>query len=189
LKGYLETAETSTVLLCNNLERIAHLIDAFRQVAVNGQMLEKQVFRLKDCLDEVIRSLGDRLPAERVAIEIECEPNLEIESLPDDWVSIFANLIGNSLKHGFRDRERGLITIQMSRDTKKLRVDYRDDGAGLTPDVLNRIFDPFFTTDLQHGMGLGMHLVYNLISHRLGGTIHCDSQPGEGVHFHIEVPV
>lgn len=189
LKNYFTNAETSTVLLRNNLERIGHLIDAFRQVAVDGKSLQKRVFRLYDCLNEVILSLGDRLPAERVTVQIQCDPQLEIESFPDDWVSIFANLLGNSLKHGFKNRQRGVITIQINQDSKKLRVDYSDDGRGLTSEDLSRIFDPFFTTDFQQGMGLGMHLVYNLISHRLGGSIQCDSQPDQGVHFHIEIPL
>lgn len=188
LQHYLESAGASTRLLQQNLERIGHLIDAFRQVAVDGKPLAKRIFRLRDCLDEVIRSLGDRLPAERISVRIDCDPALEIDSLPGDWASIFINLIGNSLKHGFRGRERGAIDIRITRDSQRLRIDYHDDGVGLAPEVQARIFDPFFTTDLQQGMGLGMHLVYNLITHRLGGRIQCDSAPGQGAHFHIEIP-
>ena len=62
------------------------------------------------------------------------------------------------------------------------------DGVGMPAEVLARIFDPFFTTDLQHGMGLGMHLVYNLITHRLGGSISCVSTTGNGLRVYIEVP-
>jgi signal transduction histidine kinase len=189
LQQYLQTAGSSTGLILDNLERIGHLIDAFRQVAVNGKSgTEEQIFKLNECVSEVIRSLGDRLSPERIAINIQCDPELEIESLRGDWASIFINLIGNSLKHGFRGRERGIIDIRIAKDAKELRVDYRDDGVGLAPEALARIFDPFYTTDLQHGMGLGMHLVYNLITHRMHGSIQCESQPGQGVKFHIEIP-
>lgn len=188
LAHYLDTSRTSTGLIHQNLERIGHLTDAFRQVAVEGKSLEKHAIRLRECLDEVIRSLGDRLPAERIAVQIECPAELEIDSVAGDWASIFINLISNTLKHGFKGRERGVIDIRMARDTQKLRLDYRDDGVGLSPEALARIFDPFFTTDLQHGMGLGMHLVYNLITHRMGGNIQCESRLGCGVHFHIELP-
>ncbi len=68
-------------------------------------------------------------------------------------------------------------------------MDYADDGAGMSAEVRERVFDPFFSTDLQHGMGLGMHLIFNLINHRLGGTITCASEPGKGSHFRIEVPL
>jgi signal transduction histidine kinase len=71
----------------------------------------------------------------------------------------------------------------------RLVVDYRDDGKGMAPETSARVFDPFYTTDLQQGMGLGMHLTYNLVTHRMGGHIQCESVPGNGVHFRIEVPL
>ena len=74
-------------------------------------------------------------------------------------------------------------------DDGRLRVTYRDDGAGMEPATCARVFDPFFTTDMQHGMGLGMHLVYNLVTHRLGGMIACESSPGAGACFRIDVPL
>jgi len=189
LEHYLESAGASSRLILDNLERIGHLIDTFRHVAVDGDATAaKQTFGLKDCIDEVIRSLGDRLPAERITIDIQCDPTLKIKSLRGDWATIFINLIGNSVKHGFKGREHGMINITVVSDAKKLQLEYRDDGVGLAPESLARIFDPFFSSDLQHGMGLGMYLVYNLITHRMGGDIQCESDLGQGVHFHIEVP-
>jgi len=189
LERYLESAESSSRLILDNLARIGHLIDTFRHVAVDGDaIVAKQTFGLKDCIDEVIRSLGDRLPAERITIDIQCDPILTIKSLRGDWATIFINLIDNSVRHGFRGREHGMINITVVSDAKKLQLEYRDDGVGLAPESLARIFDPFFSSDLQHGMGLGMYLVYNLISHRMGGDIQCESVLGQGVHFYIEVP-
>jgi len=68
-------------------------------------------------------------------------------------------------------------------------TEYSDNGVGLSKESMTRIFSPFFTTDLQNGTGLGMYLVYNLVIHRLGGSIDYFSQPGLGVQFHIETPV
>ena len=124
-------------------------------------------------------------------MQVNCADDLEIQSVVGDWASIFTNLIGDSLKHGFKGRERGVIDIRMACDTQRQRLlfDYRDDGVGLAPDTLARIFDPFYTTDLQHGMGLGMNLVFNLVTHRMGGIIQCQSTAGTGVHFRIEIPL
>lgn len=185
---YLARAQEEAALICVNLERIGKLVDSFRQVAVGGKPLKRQLFRLKDCLDEVIRSMGNLLAGERITLKIACDPLLQIEILPGDWADIFRNLIDNSIKHGFKDREHGVIDISISSTTQYLHIEYMDDGIGLTPEVQIRIFDPFFTTDMQHGMGLGMHLIYNLITHRMGGTIHCTSQPGQGVCYRIKVP-
>ncbi len=59
-------------------------------------------------------------------------------------------------------------------------MDYGDDGAGMTAEVQQRVFDPFFSTDLQHGMGLGMHLIFNLINLGIRGIITCASETGQG---------
>ena len=189
LTQFLDMAGTSTDLIRQNLERIGRLIARFRQVAVQGQSSGTSTLHLRACLDDVIRSLGDQLPADRITVHIDCAAELEIESDADDWANIFINLIGNSLQHGFKAQGRGGIDIRVARDAGKLLIDYRDDGAGMGPEALARVFDPFFTTDLQNGMGLGMHLVYNLITHRMGGSIRCESQPGGGVHFRIEIPL
>ena len=189
LENYLKCAESGTNLILHNMERIGQLVDAFRHIAVDDKTTSgKKIFRPRNCLDDAILSFGDHLIPERIILNVQCDSELEIESLPGDWASIFVNLLGNSLKHGFKGREHGIIDIKMTKDTKWFRVDYRDDGVGLAPETLARVFDPFFTTDLQHGMGLGMHLVYNLITHRMGGSIQCESQPSQGVHFHIEIP-
>jgi signal transduction histidine kinase len=68
-------------------------------------------------------------------------------------------------------------------------IKYGDDGNGLSAEASSRVFDPFFTTDMQGGMGLGMHLVYNLITQRMGGSISVDPQVCSGACFLIEVPI
>ena len=186
---YLESAATGTGLVRQNLERIGHLIDSFREIAVEGKAPQKQPVHLRNCIDDVMRSLGDRLPKDRVVVNIDCAPDLVINSFAGDWASVFINLITNSLSHGFKGRAQGRIDLHIKPDGHWLRVEYHDDGIGLTQEAKARIFDPFYTTDLQHGTGLGMHLVYNLINHRLGGRIQCESTPGNGVSFHIEIPL
>ena len=61
-------------------------------------------------------------------------------------------------------------------------IDYRDNGKGMDEAARARIFDPFFTTRRgQGGSGLGMHIVYNLVTQVLGGSIVVDSAPGNGI--------
>lgn len=186
---YFEVVETSTSLVCRNLERIGQLVASFREMAVLNKPQAKVRFRLKACIDNVILSFGERLPRDRILVRVECDPDLEIDSLPGDWTSILTNLIDNSLKHGFRERGQGNIQIHVKSDGRQLQLDYGDDGTGMATEVRERVFDPFYTTDLQRGMGLGMHLVFNLVTQCLDGSISCDSTPGGGAHFMIEVPL
>lgn len=105
-----------------------------------------------------------------------------------DLESVFTNLIANSLQHGFKGRTCGCIQITVQQRDGYLQMRYADDGNGLSDEAKRRVFDPFFTTDMQSGMGLGMHLVYNLITQRMGGSISVDPQADSGACFLIEVP-
>jgi signal transduction histidine kinase len=188
LQTYLSDAQSQNGLILSNLQRVGTLIDAFRQVAVNGLPQTTSPVRLSRCIKDVIASLGDRINGQQFQVRIDCDEMLAIESYPGDWASIFTNLIANSLQHGFKGQEKGQVDISVIQDSKKLLITYADDGVGLTPEGRKRIFDPFFTTDLQNGMGLGMHLVYNLVTQRMGGTITCPEPIANGAIFQIEVP-
>ena len=68
-------------------------------------------------------------------------------------------------------------------------LEVHDNGRGMDIETLPKIFDPFFTTKRQEGgSGLGMHLVYNLVTQLLKGSIECRSARGQGVEFLIAMP-
>ena len=95
----------------------------------------------------------------------------------------------NSLVHGFEDVEAGAITIDVSKNDGWVCLKYTDNGKGIPQEYINKVFDPFFTTKRgSGGSGLGLHIVFNLVTQTLGGRIECFSKPGEGVAFEIDCP-
>ena len=96
----------------------------------------------------------------------------------------------NSLKHGFHDLQEGIINICITPNDREVTVIYSDSGNGIAPENLQKIFDPFLTTKRgQGGSGLGMHIVYNLVTQTLGGTIICSSEIDKGAQFQLELPI
>jgi len=97
----------------------------------------------------------------------------------------------NSVIHGFENIEKGEIDIIAELATpEKFKLVYRDNGKGIPDDIRKRIFDPFVTTKRgQGGSGLGMHLVYNLVTQALNGSITLTSEEGQGVEFVIIFPI
>ena len=92
----------------------------------------------------------------------------------------------SSLMHGFVEGDAATIRIDVTLENRIVQVDYRDDGRGMDDAVRARIFEPFFTTRRgQGGSGLGMHIVYSLVSQVLHGHIDCESAPGQGTRFVI----
>ena len=71
-----------------------------------------------------------------------------------------------------------------------LHLSFADDGAGMPASSVARVFEPFFTTRRgQGGSGLGLYICYNLVTTRLGGTIHCTSAANAGCRFDIHFPI
>ncbi|MBT7942991.1 MAG: HAMP domain-containing histidine kinase, partial [Alphaproteobacteria bacterium] len=96
------------------------------------------------------------------------------------------NLVMNSLIHAYDDGDEGSIRISALDNGDHITLKYFDDGKGMDTESLKKIFDPFFTTKRgSGGSGLGMNILYNLVTQTLGGTVVCDSQPGEGTTFTI----
>ena len=70
-----------------------------------------------------------------------------------------------------------------------VRLEFRDDGPGVPPELLNRLFEPFFTTkEVGKGTGLGLSLSHGIIE-RHGGKFSVKSNLGEGASFAIELPL
>ncbi|MCJ8301031.1 MAG: ATP-binding protein, partial [Pseudomonadales bacterium] len=103
---------------------------------------------------------------------------------------ILKQLLLNSIVHAFEDNRPGNIHIDVSIDESSVLIHYYDDGVGLSAEHLKTLFDPFFTTKRNAGgTGLGTHVVYNLVTQALGGSIQASSESGEGLAFDIRFPL
>jgi len=71
----------------------------------------------------------------------------------------------------------------------RLHIEVADNGLGMSAEVSGHIFQPFFTTRrARGGTGLGLYICYDIVTQRLGGTIVCESAPGQGSRFRIDLP-
>ncbi|MFZ5568922.1 MAG: PAS domain S-box protein [Thermodesulfobacteriota bacterium] len=190
MKKYARIALEASTLILTNLQRAAELLNSFKQVAVDQSGGEKRRINLKGYLMEVLNSLRPKYKRSGHSIQVDCPEDLEINTHPGAFSQIITNLVMNSLVHAFEEDRKGEIRITVSRNTDTLLFHYRDDGKGMKPQVLEKIFEPFFTTKRgQGGSGLGMHVVYNLVTQKLNGRIECSSQPGKGAEFLITLPL
>lgn len=188
LEKYLDTAEQSSRMLLKNLNRAAELIQSFKQVAVDQSSEEKRIFTLKAYLEEILISLRPTLKRTQHAIEINGDDSLRLDSYPGAFSQIVTNLVMNSLMHAYKPDEWGRLTFDFKQEKGRIIFEYADNGHGIPKENLSKIFDPFFTTKRgQGGSGLGLHIIYNLVTQKLGGTIRCESEVDKGTKFIIEV--
>lgn len=190
LNHFVDRVEEGATLLCTNLTRAADLVQGFKQVAVDRVSDESRSVVLATWLDDLLASLRPMLRKGGHTVERACPEDLVIDTNPGVLAQIVTNLIANAVVHGFRAGEPGRIAVDVSeRDGGLVRMEVRDTGQGIPPEHLDRIFDPFFTTARSAGStGLGMHIVHNLVTAKLGGRIALTSELGQGTVVQVEFP-
>ncbi|MGH9011487.1 MAG: ATP-binding protein, partial [Acidimicrobiia bacterium] len=189
LDHFIEGVEDAGRLILTNLERSNELVQSFKQVAVDQSSEACRPFSVREYLEDIIRSLRPSLKRAPHVIDIDCDPGLSITTYPGALAQVVTNLVMNSVVHGYDDGVSGRIRLVATGQDGGIRLRYSDDGRGIPDDVRQHIFDPFFTTRrTQGGSGLGLHIVYNLVTQRLGGTIAFASTAGKGTEFTIDIP-
>ncbi len=190
IRSFLDDAARSARLLLSNANRAARLVQSFKQVAVDQASDERRHFDLRHYIEETLLSLQPRLGATRVAVHVECPPGIEMDSYPGPLAQVLTNLVLNALQHAFEPGMPGNVWIAVELDADdEVVLRFEDDGRGIPPALHHAIFDPFFTTRRgSGGSGLGLHLVYSIVTLRLNGSIQVTSRDNGGTVFVLRLP-
>lgn len=191
--SYSQTAEQSSALILSNAMRAADLIQSFKRVAVDQTSEARRDFELGKYLQETVTSIAPALKHSQIAINIICPEKIELEGYPGAISQIITNLVNNAALHAFPDipsppaGKHVNIVAERYFDTVTLHVS--DNGIGIEESSIKKIFDPFYTTKRANGgSGLGLNIVFNLITQTLGGHIHVKSTVGKGTSFIMTFP-
>lgn len=187
---YLKSSSDLVKIINSNLNRTADIVKNFKQVAVDQTSEQKRIFKVKEYIRGVLISIESLLKNKNIKIEVQGDESLEVVSYPGFFAQIITNLISNSAIHGFKDLNEGNIFISIKKENSFLSFEYKDNGVGISKDNLNRIYDPFFSTNKENGgSGLGLNIVYNIVTMNLGGSIDCSSKLNEGTQFKVKIPI
>lgn len=189
-ENYIEKTANICELLNGSLRSSAALINSFKQLAVEQSNTDWREINLCEYINEITTSLRATLTQHRVTMENLCDVNLIIYTSPGVLYQIFNTLIANSITHAF-EHQPGKITIATRQNNNSITIEFQDYGKGISQADLPLIFEPFFTTRKgnRDNSGLGLSIIYNLISRTLQGHIKAESTVGKGTVFYIELPV
>jgi signal transduction histidine kinase len=190
LEEFVRTSQDAAQQLVGNLHRAGDLIQSFKQVAVDRSHAERRQFSLREATEQIIASLRPVLKRSPITLTTDMPEGLVIDGYPGSYGQILTNLFLNAANHAFADGRAGAIKISARpRGADHVEIIFSDNGAGMTPEVQRKAFDPFFTTRRNEGgTGLGLHIVYNLVTQQLGGRMMLESRPGQGTTFRIIMP-
>ncbi|MEA1891523.1 MAG: PAS domain-containing sensor histidine kinase [Campylobacterota bacterium] len=187
---YMQDADKLAEVTYENLKRAAELVKSFKQISIDQTSEHSRDFNLKKYIEGVLLSLHNRIKQTQIQVEVNCPSELNINSYPGAFSQIFTNLIMNSLIHAYDIGEKGLISLNFELKDSNLLFTYKDDGKGIGQENLKHIFDPFFTTNRAHGgSGLGLNIIYNIITVQLKGSVMCQSEEEQGLTFTINIPL
>lgn len=190
LEAFLDDGAQTADILASNLDRAASLVSSFKRIAVDSSSEERRFFRLKDYMNDILATLSPRLKRTALRFEIVCPEDLEIDSYPGAFSQVFTNLVLNSIAHGYDEPIEGSIRIDAELKGGMLTWAYRDDGRGIPDENIRKVFDPFFTTGSESGgSGLGLYIVYNIVTGVFKGRIAAGRAPGGGAQFTVTMPV
>jgi signal transduction histidine kinase len=191
LEEFLADTREVAEVLERNLQRAAEQISSFKQIAVDQSSYQRRVFKLAELVQEIGLALSPVLRRAEVQLIDTTPEGLRMDSYPGPLGQVLINLLNNAVVHAFEGRPGGVVRIAAERDEPGcLRLRLSDNGRGVAAEHLGRIFDPFFTTRLgSGGSGLGLHIVYTLVTGLLGGRIEVRSVVGAGTEFQIELPL
>ncbi|MDY0360936.1 MAG: ATP-binding protein [Desulforegulaceae bacterium] len=191
IDSFISNSDEALDIIMKNLERAAKLVSSFKQIAVDQTYSSMRIFEFKKHIEDILMSLKPKLKGLDIEINIKCKENLFIFHDPGIFYQIFSNLIINSIIHGFESsQQKKVIEIDVFANDKDIKIMYMDNGKGINEKFHKKIFEPFFTTTKKNGgSGLGMYIIYNLVTQKLSGTIESlNSEKGRGACFFITFP-
>lgn len=179
--------DLSADMLMSNLQKAADLVQSFKRVAVDQTILDKRTINIYEYIVDITRSLHPKWKG--YDLRIEGSDHLFVETIPGAWSQILTNFVMNSITHGFEEGRDGEISISFETEGDKLIFFYGDNGKGLGEIEPEKIYQPFYTTKREKGgSGLGMDIIYNLVTKKLKGQIEF-VEFHKGLVFKITVPL
>jgi signal transduction histidine kinase len=186
----LKRTDQGTALILENLARVAERISRLRRLSVDRATADCRVFNIADLVEDVLRSLDDRINSARVKVERDIPQDLLLNGYPGPLGQVLENLVSNAVFHAFERQSGRTIRITAVSDTNDVLITVADNGKGISEADRTQIFDPFFTTRRgEHRMGLGLYLTQHFTTEVMGGQLTVASKLGEGTRFTIILPL
>ncbi|WP_228892767.1 GAF domain-containing sensor histidine kinase [Pseudoduganella aquatica] len=191
MREFAGTVEQGAGILMRSLDHAAKLVGSFKEVVDEQAADGRQRFDLGEAVRDVLAGLDAVLDDSGNRVVCTIPEGIQMDSYPDQLRQVLAQLIANAVQHAFLPGLSGTVTIAAKRDGDgQVAITVSDDGIGIPPDNLARVFDPFFTTRMgKGGSGLGLHIVYKLVTASLHGKIEAGSGGGAGACFTVTLPV
>jgi two-component system NtrC family sensor kinase len=169
----------------DGLKRIQQIVKDLRDFARldESDLLEVNLNPGVESTVNIIRARGLK---KNVTIALDLAPLPAVVCYPAKINQVILNLVANAID---ACPAGGRVTVRTTAEAGGVQLHVIDNGAGIEPAIRDKIFDPFFTTKPPgKGTGLGLSISHGIVEGH-GGRIEVQSQPGQGAHFTVHLPL
>ena len=186
----VQQGRESLALMQSSLDKLNHLVGLFNMLSVDEGNVNFRRFALAPVLAGLPqRAAGEEINLDEVRLDVYCDDDLMLSSEPELLQMSLLILLKNAVGHAFGDVAEPVLEIRAWREAEGVNIRVSDNGRGIDATQLRHIFEPFYTTKRASGaVGLGLHILYNLVTQTLKGRISCHSELGRGSDFVIRLP-
>jgi two-component system phosphate regulon sensor histidine kinase PhoR len=204
IQGFIETLLSGAVndeakakrflnLMEEDAKRLKRLLDdllKLSDIESKVRLPEKTKLQLGEEINRVVELLSIQINEKKIKVENTVPASVEVFADPDQLRQILLNLLDNAIKF---NHTNGNIKIRAKSNPKGVQVLVEDRGIGIPEQAIGRIFERFYRVDSARsreagGTGLGLSIVKHLVEAH-GGSVECQSQPGEGSVFSFTLPL
>jgi len=168
-------------------ERIRHIIRNLRSFSRLDEAELKEA-SIQEGIESTLKILSQYYGRDKIPVQAQYASLPPVLCYPGQLNQVWMNLLSNAAQ-AVIDKPDPVVKIKTETEGDMVVTSISDNGPGIKPEVQSKIFEPFFTTKpVGQGTGLGLSICHSIIE-RHGGHIWCESTPGEGTTFRVEIPV
>jgi signal transduction histidine kinase len=190
LDAFVADSYQTSEVTQTNLLHAAGLVRSFKQISVDQASGEERSFDVANYLREILSSLAPEMKKAGIDVSLDAPDGVRLVSCPGPLFQIVTILVMNARIHAFGERRDGKVKVAASVRADMLELTVSDDGRGMSPEERAKAFDPFYTTRRgSGGTGLGLYILYNIVTESFHGTVDAFSEPGRGSRFVVRLPI
>ncbi|HEY9772408.1 MAG TPA: ATP-binding protein [Planktothrix sp.] len=168
-------------------ERIRHIVRNLKSFSRLDEAELKEA-SIHDGIESTLKILSQFYGRDKIPVDTEFGQLPAVTCFPGQLNQVWMNLLSNAAQAQEKQPEPH-VWIKTELEGDKVLISIRDNGTGIKPEVQSKIFEPFYTTKpVGQGTGLGLSICHSIVE-RHGGQIWCESPPGEGTTFKVQIPV
>ncbi len=171
-----------------SVEKASKVVRALRSYIYKNEAGEFEATDINETINTVLILTSNMIKHSKTEIITNLESVPPVFCRQDEICQVWTNIITNAIQ-AMGESGTLSITVNFLQSDDVIRVIFKDNGPGMSEEVRSRIFEPYFTTKPKGlGTGIGLDLSKQIIeSHK--GKIYCESEPGAGATFIIEIPL